>query len=356
VSINLSYIEDLMYGRRTSLFFGAVLGFFSVLYGLAIGIRSVCYASGLIGRKRLAQRVVSIGNITLGGTGKTPAVMHVAGVLLRHRKKPVVISRGYGREDESRLVVVSDGTRVLVDARTGGDEPVLMGSKLSGVPIVVDSNRYRAALFAHRTFDSDIVVLDDGFQHVRLQRDLDVVLVDAVDPFGNGKLFPAGILREPLSALQRAHAVLLTGADRVHDIKPLQRLIRQYTTARIFTSRQVPSDVINISTGETKPLAAIKGVGLLALSGIARPGSFVSMLRSLGAEVKVELAYPDHYVYTERDLAEIYRRASDEEIGMIITTEKDAVRLRDKKSEGIWALRIELKVVENKDWEAVLLN
>lgn len=328
----------------------------SLLYGLAVRLRRVYYTRIRFSQKKLAQRVISVGNITLGGTGKTPAVVQIADVLCRNHKHPVVISRGYGRRDESALVVVSDGKQVLVDARTGGDEPVLIGSKLADVPVVADRNRYRAALYANRKFGSDIVILDDGFQHIRLRRDLDIVLIDAVDPFGSGRLFPAGILREPLSALDRAHAVLITGADRVEELEPLERVIRQNTAARIFTSCYVPSDIINIMTGKTKMLSKLGSVGVLAFSGIARPGSFVSMLRSLGAEVKAEFAYPDHYEYTKGDLAALYRRAADEKISMIITTEKDAVRLAGLKPEGVWALRIGLKIVENEAWEAVLLD
>jgi tetraacyldisaccharide 4'-kinase len=356
VRTDKSYIEDLMYGRRNSLCMGSILRILSVLYGLAVRLRHTFYVHAFFKQKKLPQRVISVGNITLGGTGKTPTVMQIAGVLCRSGKHPVVISRGYGRSDESALVVVSDGKQVLVDAKTGGDEPVLIGSKLVDVPVVADSNRFRAAWFALQKFGNDTVILDDGFQHLQVQRDLDIVLLDAVDPFGSGKLFPAGILREPLSALQRAHAVLITGMERVEDLGPLKSVIRQNTQARIFTSYQVPSDLVDVMTGETKPLSALRGIDVLALSGIARPASFVSLLRSLGAEVKVKFVYPDHYDYKSSDLAAIVQRAADERIGMIVTTEKDAVRLRNLIPDGIVALRIELKIVENDEWEAVLLN
>lgn len=345
-----------MYGRRKSLPVGLLLRILSIAYGLAIRLRYALYALGLARRKRLGQRVISIGNITLGGTGKTPAVMHLAGMLLRHQKHPAVISRGYGRDDESFLVVVSDGKEVLVDARTGGDEPVLIGSKLKGVPVVACSDRYRAALFAHEKFGNDSVILDDGFQHMRLRRDLDIVLIDAADPFGKGKLFPAGILREPLGALRRAHAVLITGADRAADLDSLKKQIRQHTPARIFTSRPVPADLINIVTGEARDLSSIRGTSVLAFAGIARPAAFLSLLRTLGAHIKAEVSYPDHYPYTKPDLAALFQRAADAKSSMIITTEKDGVRLKHLNPDGIWALRIELKVVENEEWEAVLLK
>jgi tetraacyldisaccharide 4'-kinase len=356
VRIDKSYLEDLMYGRKNSLFLGSFLLFLSVLYGLGIRARCAFYRHAFFKQKKLPQRVISVGNITLGGTGKTPTVMQIAGVLRRNRKRPVVISRGYGRSDESALVVVSDGKQVLVDAESGGDEPVLIGSRLADVPVVADSNRSRAALFAFQKFGSDTLILDDGFQHLQVRRDLDIVLLDAGDPFGSGKLFPAGILREPLSALKRAQVVVITNADRVKDLGPLISVIKQNTQAQIFTSYQVPSGLVSVMTGETKPLSALRGADVLAFSGIARPASFVSLLRSLGADVKAEVAYPDHYAYGSSDLAAIMQRATDSRVGMIVTTEKDAVRLKSLAPDGIVALRIELKIVENEEWEAVLLS
>ncbi len=251
---------------------------------------------------------------------------------------------------------MSDGKKILADAETGGDEPVLLGSKLPGVPVVACSDRFRAASFAHEKFGTDTVILDDGFQHVRLRRDLDIVLVDGVDPFGSGKLFPAGILREPPAALRRAHAVLITGADRASDVESLKKAIAQKTGARIFTSRHTPVDLVDIVTGESRPLSALRRTMVLAFAGIARPDSFAAVLRLLGAEVRCECSYADHYKYEKSDLVEIFQRAADEKVSMIITTEKDASRLRNLKPDGIWALRIELKVVENEEWEALLLS
>jgi tetraacyldisaccharide 4'-kinase len=329
---------------------------FSLFYRLVVFLRRFFFKIGIPRRKRISQRVISVGNITLGGTGKTPTVMHIARLLLRHKRQPVVISRGYGRKDEAALVVVSDGKHVCVDTETGGDEPVLIGSKLPGVPVVVGSNRFKAALFAHQTFGNDTVILDDGFQHIRLERDLDIVLLDAADPFGSGKLFPAGILREPLSALKRADLVLLTGADRVGDVEAVKRAIRRHTGAQIFTSRPVPADIINITSGDVKPLSSLRAASILAFAGIARPASFLSLLRSLGADVKAEFVYPDHYAYKKSDLTRFFLKAADEKLNMIVTTEKDAVRLQRLRPEGIWALRIEVNIVENHEWEAVLLN
>ncbi len=345
-----------MQGKRTSHFWGAVLSALSVLYGITVSLRRLLFGLHLFKRKKISRPVISVGNLTLGGTGKTPTVIQIAQLLTRNNRRPVVVSRGYGRKDETEIIVVSDGQSVLVDTRTGGDEPVMIGSKLPGVPVVVGSRRYSAALHALQRFSPDVVVLDDGFQHIRLKRDIDIVLLDAGNPFGNGRLFPAGVLREPINALKRAHAVLITKADTSADIGKLKERIRQHTRARIFTSRLVPVDLIDYRSSDIRPLTVLRGSKVLALSGIARPDSFTSLLKALGADIAAECTYRDHFDYQKSDLAAVFRKAADEKITMIVTTEKDAIRLNRLHSDGIWALRIELIVAENDEWEAFLLE
>ncbi len=351
-----SYVEDLMYGRRRALLFSAALSVLSLLYRAIISVRRALYRHGILKSKALPCRVISVGNITLGGTGKTPLVVSLAGLLAQKQKRPVVVSRGYGRKNEAETLVVSDGKAVLTDTHTGGDEPVLIGSRLSGIPVVAGSKRYEAARYAVDRFNRDTVVLDDGFQHLGLRRDLDIVLVDATDPFGNGKLFPAGILREPLTALRRAQAVIITKADASPALEALKKRIRSLAQARIFTSSLRPVDLINDRTGDVKPLSALRGTKVLAFSGIARPESFSALLGSLGAVLAGECTYPDHHEYTRTDLAALFKKAAEDRVGMVVTTEKDAVRLRALKPEGVWALRIELAVAEREEWETFLFN
>ncbi len=210
-----TYVENLMYGRRRSLIVGPILSALSLLYRSALYARRTWYRLPWSGKKTLPCTVISVGNIALGGTGKTPTVIDIAGLILQKGKQPAVISRGYGRRDESLISIVSDGRMVQHDPARNGDEPVLIADRLTGVPVVVGADRYQASLAALRQFHPDVVILDDGFQHIRLQRTIDIVLIDAAEPFGSGKLFPAGILREPLTALKRAHAILITRADRV---------------------------------------------------------------------------------------------------------------------------------------------
>ncbi len=351
-----SYFEDLLYGRKHSLLLGAVLSALSLLYRSTISLRHALYKYGLLRSNKAACRVISVGNITLGGTGKTPMVISLAGLLSEKQKRPVVISRGYGRKDDSAVLVVSDGNSVLVDTLTGGDEPVLIGSKLSGVPVVVGKNRCEASQFAVQRFGADLVILDDGFQHLKLKRDIDIVLVDAADPFGNGKLFPSGILREPVASLRRAHAVVLTRVDASDAVEALSERIRRVTAAQIFTSHQRATDLIETSTHDVKPLAALRGTRILAFSGIARPLSFTGLLKTLGGVIAAECIYPDHHEYSKTDLATIFQKAADERVSLIVTTEKDAVRLKGFNTGGVWALRIELSIVERQEWEAFFLN
>ncbi len=345
-----------MQGKRTSSFWGAILSGLSVLYGAALYLRWICFGLHIFNRKKISCPVISVGNITLGGTGKTPTVIQIAELLIRNNRRPAVVSRGYGRKDEAETIVVSDGRSLLVDAQTGGDEPALIGSKLPGIPVIVGQKRYQAALLALERFRPDVVVLDDGFQHIQLKRDLDIVLLDAGKPFGNGKLFPAGILREPPGALKRAHAVLITKMDSSSDVKALKEVIQRNTRARIFTSQQVPLDLIDYRSNELKPLSALRGSKVLALSGIARPDSFTRLLTSLGADIVATCTYPDHFDYQKSDLAAVFQKAADEKISMIVTTEKDAIRLKNLHADGIWALRIELSITEQNEWEKFLFE
>ncbi|MFA5072410.1 MAG: tetraacyldisaccharide 4'-kinase [Nitrospirota bacterium] len=345
-----------MYGRQKSFFGNAVLSVLSFFYTVAISVRFLGYRLGWLTSKELPCPVISIGNITLGGTGKTPAVISIAKFFYGQGRQPVVVSRGYGRENESDVVVVSDGVTVCAKPALCGDEPILIASNLSGVPVIIGKKRYYAATSALNRFRSKIVILDDGFQHVQLRRKLDIVLIDATDPFGNGKLFPAGILREPLSTLKRAHAVLITRTDQGTDVPALKKVIERNTSARIFTSRMVPCDLLNIATGETRSLAILQGAKVLAFSGIARPASFAALLKALGASIEDDQVFPDHYNFTQEDLDRLYHVAKEKKVDHILTTEKDAVKIKHFGSSNILALRITLFVDQQQEWESFLLQ
>lgn len=346
----------MLYGRRRSLLLEPALLLASLLYGIVVRFRLFLFRLHVFQTKKLPCRVVSVGNITLGGTGKTPTVIHIARFLESHRIRPVIVSRGYGRKRENDILTVSDGKGIALDADHGGDEPLLIASKLPGVPVVVGSDRYAAGMRAIKEFRPDVLLLDDGFQHVRLKRDLNIVLLDSEDPFGNGRLFPAGALREPLSALRRAELVLVTRSDRARDLEQIKKTVRTHTKARIFTARQAPVDLVNSTTGESRKLMSLRNATVLAFSGIARPASFFTSVRELGAKVAISLSYPDHYRYTSDDLMDIAQKASDKRVDLIVTTEKDGVRLRPFRPTNVWSLRIEQQIVESGEWENIILG
>jgi tetraacyldisaccharide 4'-kinase len=343
-----------MYGRQRSAVFEPILWFLSLLYRAALFFRSAAFSTGLIHSRRLPVPVVSVGNITLGGTGKTPMVLSIAKFYAERGIRPVILSRGYGRNDESAIEIVSDGDSVLRGAGDAGDEPAMLAARLPGVPVVVGSDRYRAGMLACERFHAGMALLDDGFQHRRVHRDLNILLVDALDPFGNCRLFPAGILREPLRALRRSDAVVITNADRVESLAGLTREIGRHTGAPILTARYTPSVLVDLASGETRPNVTLRGARVFAFAGVARPESFFSTLRALGARVTSVRSYPDHYRYVRTDLAGLFQAAVDSNAVMIVTTEKDAVRLKDMAPEGIWALRVDLEVCEKDAWERML--
>jgi len=345
-----------MYGRKSSGIAEALLFFLSLLYAAAVRLRAYAYGWGLLRSKVLPIPVISIGNITLGGTGKTPATVNVAGILRNHGKKPVVLSRGYGRSDRSEVLVVSDGMSTVTDPASGGDEPALIAGRHPGIPIVVGTDRFRTGTVAFKRFHPDVAILDDGFQHIGLKRDLNIALIDAVDPFGSGKLFPAGILREPLTSLGRADIVLITKADRAGSILELKATIERSTDAQIFTARYAPRDIMNVATGEKRPLDFLRGKPVFAFAGIARPDSFISLLQTLGAVISGTAVYQDHYSYSKSDLEDIRRKADACKAVLLATTEKDGVRLSGMNAEGVWAVRIDLEVIEGSAWEEAVLR
>ncbi|MDH4164029.1 MAG: tetraacyldisaccharide 4'-kinase [Nitrospirota bacterium] len=345
-----------MYGRKSSRPIGALLFFLSMLYRSAVQLRLALYDRGFLRRKNLSFPVISVGNLTLGGTGKTPTVMAIADLLQQQGKAPVVLSRGYGRNKGPAVLTVSDRDRILVKADAAGDEPALMASQLKGVPVIVGKDRYAAGMAALSEFRPGVAVLDDGFQHIRLHRDLDILLVDGIRPFGNGKIFPAGTLREPVDSLKRADVVVITRAERSPDLNLLKEQIGAHTSAAVFTSRHIPTGLIDLTDDSSKPLSSIQGAAVLAFSGIARPDAFTALLQEQGADIRSAVTFPDHHRYSKNDVDRLRAQAVEVGATLIVTTEKDGIKLRDWDLKGFHALRIRLEVLEKNAWERVLLQ
>lgn len=331
----------------------------SLAYGLAVYIRLRLYDLGILKTQRLPCKVISIGNITAGGSGKTPMAIHIAGLLKKQGQSVAILSRGYGRTT-SGVLTVSDGANILLEPQEAGDEPYLMASRLKGVPVVVGEDRAEAGLFAVRKFAPACIILDDGFQHLRLERDLNILLVDAKTGFGNGFLLPRGILREPLSAVKRASITMVKG-----DV--LEAGATKIITTPIVRFAYKPSCLTPLNDGQTLSPASLDGKRVLAVAGIANPQSFFSTLRELGAEIVQTLVFPDHHAYSKADAVRIesLEKASPEGVGttgvgttveMIVTTEKDGVKLKSlvDRSLGIYALSIEVSVKDGKEFEEAL--
>jgi tetraacyldisaccharide 4'-kinase len=310
-----------------------------LLYGAVTRARLRLYRSGFLKTEDVGAPVVSVGNLTAGGTGKTPLVEWVARALARDGLRPCVLTRGYGRADERRRVVASDGARVLAEVNECGDEPRLLAERLLGAASVVcDRDRVAAARWARAELGAGVFVLDDGFQHLRIARDLDVVTLDATDPWGGGALLPRGRLREPRSALARADCVVITRAELAGEIGGLRAEVARLTGGRaaVVTSR--------VRTLGLKPLgdAGVKlespGVGgsggfetagpAAAFCGVGNPRAFFEHLRRDGFELRHTRAFPDHHAYTEADAETVSREAARGGARALLTTAKDAVKLR----------------------------
>ncbi|SPD76504.1 Tetraacyldisaccharide 4'-kinase [uncultured Desulfobacterium sp.] len=302
------------------------LALLSVPYGLALGLRPRLYSFGMIRKRSLPGTVISIGNLTVGGTGKTPAVAMVSRWAKEKGFNVAILSRGYGGVYKGKVLEVSDGKSIKAGPRQAGDEPYLLAKRLPGVPLVISKMRYLAGLFAHEKFGSDFFILDDGFQHIALKRDLDVVLIDAVNPFGNGHLLPWGPLREPVNHLVRADVFIITRAVSPSSTE-LARGIEKFPSTPVFFADHRPSEIVFPCTSNVFEASFIKGKKILAFAGIANPRLFRETLIRLGADVVFFKGFKDHYQFKREDLSSLIREKEGSKAQYMITTEKDWMRI-----------------------------
>jgi tetraacyldisaccharide 4'-kinase len=353
-------IERIIYGKNGNLyhrFLSLPLHVISPVYGLGVRARLFLYGTGILEGSRLPCRVISVGNITLGGTGKTPTVEYIARLLKDEGKGVVILSRGYGGEMERKLGLVSDGNRVLLSLEQAGDEPYMMAQRLQGIPILVGRRRDLTGQYAIDHFHPDVIILDDGFQHLGVRRDIDILLVDSQIGFGNGHLFPSGPLREPLPQLGRADLFLMTKVEDLDACGALEEMIKSHKKDPIiFRSNFRPDHLTDLNRDERLPVEYIKGRRIAALSAIGNPGYFRHLLELVGAKVEEEITFPDHHVYSGRDiptLRDAMRRAE-----CIVTTEKDAAKLRGLIEEDlhIVSLGISLNIMEGDQFKRTVLD
>jgi len=322
--------------------------------------REMAYQYGLLGEAQLPCQAICVGNITVGGTGKTPTVELVCRTLLQKGVRVGIISRGYGRQTSpgsgGDTFVVSDGEKFLAPAQVAGDEPVMLAERLAQVPVLIGKNRYQAGLEAFKKFHVQTVIMDDGFQHLQLARDLNIVVLDGQSPFGNGYGLPVGRLRESPRALNRADIILLTKVKDKEQKNRVVQIIRRYNkTAPVVIGRHKPRDLISFKRDKTLSLEALRGKSIVALSGIGDPSYFLTTLRELGAKVTKHRAFPDHHWYSMEEIRQLEHKVFSGESWGLVTTEKDAVRICHEPRCPGWVLRIDMVLMEGEQlWEKAL--
>lgn len=367
------FTVDVIYDRRqgkAAEWYALFLNLLSYLYSFAVRLRLYLYEHRIFRNKPLGCLVVVVGNLTVGGTGKTPIVEKFSRTLTERGRKVAILSRGYKSKKEPLLKkfwrklshgeeappkIVSDGKRVLLDSEVAGDEPYMLAKNLPGVVVLCDKNRVKAGSFAIRRYGCDTLILDDGFQYLPLKGRLNLLLVDKTNPFGNQHLLPRGILREPIRHLSRASYIFLTKSDGVQD-EALLELIREHNPrAEIIECAHQPQFLQSIEGGKRHSLDILKGARVAAFSGIASPESFENMLRKFGAEIRYNRRFLDHHRFTRSEIKHLYDKAFEAKLDMIVTTEKDAVRLFEdiKPKLPIYFLRLEIDILSGEeDFEA----
>jgi tetraacyldisaccharide 4'-kinase len=300
--------------------------------GTASYMRMLAYNHGMLKQQHFGKLVLSVGNITVGGTGKTPVTIDLAQRLINSGRKVAVLSRGYRRLSKEEVVVVSDGRQVLVSSQDAGDEPYMIASTVPQATVIVGAKRAQTAKVAEERYGCDTIILDDGFQHFGMARDVDVVLVDYNDDLENDHLLPAGRLREPLSGLARADWVVITKVPEQYDeqrMAHLRALISRHApNAELSACRMVPTALTPFGCPDvTLSAATLRKMPVFAFSGIARPEAFLQQLHSIGTNVAGQKNFPDHHWYTHQDVASIKRESEAVNAELVVTTDKDAVKL-----------------------------
>jgi len=318
---------------------------FSLVFGIAVFLKNFFYNKKIIKPARISAKIISVGNISMGGTGKTPLVITLATIMKKAGYKTAVISRGYGGKSRS-TICVSDGKNILSGPEESGDEPLLHARNLPGIPVIVDPDRIRAARYAEKHFHSEVIVLDDAFQHRRIERDIDIVTMNAANPWGNRMLLPSGPLREPLKNLNRGDICVITHTDKSNNPETIKSIIKKYSLNPIFLARHRPLSFYTLQHNKI-PLHRLKNNPVLAFSGIAYPDVFRKTLLDIDCEVKKFLPYPDHHYYTAADKHAIWQQAVQNNVEAVVTTEKDIIRMDtwDKINIPLYYLKIELNFI-----------
>ena len=370
MSIIRKKIERVMYSEEKTgpSFSGLILSALSAIYGTLIRIRDIFYRRGIFSQKRLSCRVISIGNITVGGTGKTPMTIYLAGMLTGLGYKVVVVSRGYRGRGGKKGGIVSNGGEILMGPDSSGDEPFMMAARLNNIPVVVGQNRYNAGLLAIRNFNPDIILLDDGFQHRKLFRDIDLLLLDSRRPFGNFHLIPRGVLREPAVSIKRADAFILTRSssdntgtrDTISAVSNNQPVFEAYNTFYFFKVEKggVSNPASDFQNELYEDFSPVAGKKIVAFSGIAGNSHFRKTLEEFKCDVLEFFGFPDHHRYSTGDMERISKSVRDRRAELVMTTEKDFARMDGKFNfpVGIIVVGVKMCIKDENSFKEFILS
>ena len=366
------YFLDLMAGKRKGFWDKIVTGVLFIasrFYRMAIQFRIWLYAKRIYRHRAIGCLVVSVGNLSCGGTGKTPVVEVFARTLSNQGRKVAILSRGYrskersvkdkwiakfsSKKNEVPPKVVSDGKDLLLDSEYAGDEPYMLASNLKDVMVLVDRDRVKAGLYAIEEYGADTLILDDGFQYLRLKPHINIMLVDSTDPFGNHHVLPRGILREPIKNIRRADYIFLTKSNGGNHLRHLKTFLRHHNRrAEIIECCHKPCYLEKVyEKGQQEKLSFLKGKRVAALSAIACPESFENFLEGLGGEIVYAKHFADHHRYTQQEIIDYINQAKSAGAEIIVTTEKDAVRMPrlDRRDIPSYFLRVEIDILSGQE-------
>ncbi len=335
------------------------------LYELAVRLRVAAYETEYRKPKRLSATVIAIGNITLGGTGKTPMVAYIARYVKSEDHSVAVLTRGYGRTSSGMRVLNAEGDsthncKAHNSYSEFGDEPVMLARALPDIPIVINKDRYEGGRWAIDALGAEVLVLDDAYQHLALARDLNILLIDATDPFGGFEMVPFGRLREPLYAVKRADLVIITRADKPFDQDQANAIIKHFCGNKVPVMHAYASitHLRHIETGEMYETNQFTGWNAAVVCGIGNPQAFADDILQVGINIVSENFFPDHHAFTEQDLDRVTHAAQDAGADLIITTEKDAVRLEGLKHGAVpvYAAQLEIQSEDDVRLKSLLLR
>ncbi len=326
-----------------------ILYIISLPYRLIINLRNRLYDHKIFRERKLSCPVISIGNITVGGTGKTPCVIWLARMLQEHGFRPAILSRGYSGKSSQPVNIVSDGKNILLSNVAAGDEPCLIARTLPDIPVITGPKRVLTGKTAIDKFGTDVLICDDAFQHRQLFRDINLVLLDSEKPLGNGYMLPRGALREPPAALRRADAFILTRSKK--GTTEIINKLGQVKYVPVFRSSHQPVGLVSADYTRQLTLTQLKGKKVHAFSGIAKPDSFKKAITDTGAKITAFDIFPDHHCYTNRELENIRDNFLKNKADLLLTTEKDGMRLQEFNNflSDIYLLCIKMEIIPDEN-------